>query len=173
MIGNGESPVDGPPQAQAASKAENRENEREGSSSGSDTSQCKGDNGDCVWPFIFKGVTYNQGECTSVYDTKPWCSTSTDASNNHLGSGISHCNSFCEDVSKGPRGCRAESGEECVWPFIHRGVTHVNGECTMVSSRTGKPWCSVKTDENNVHVGNQGHWRDCNSNCLERSQRNK
>jgi len=40
----------------------------------------------CQFPFIYKGVTYN--ECTTVEEDKPWCSTETNpTTNEHVGEG--------------------------------------------------------------------------------------
>ena len=64
------------------------------------TTVCKATSGpasgsECVFPFNYKGVSYTG--CTLFEDTKPWCSTQTDANNNHV-SGVDawgYCDATC------------------------------------------------------------------------------
>ena len=51
----------------------------------------------------------------------------------------------------------------CSIPFIYKGRKY-NG-CTMADASDGKPWCSALIDRNGVHVGGQGKWGHCPSNC--------
>ena len=65
----------------------------------------------------------------------------------------------CRTVS-GP-----DSGQSCVLPFRFKGVLF-NG-CTFVGSSPGEtePWCSTLKNSNNDHVGGQGNWGFCASDC--------
>jgi len=66
-------------------------------------------------------------------------------------------------------GCRTVSGEdpnkECVFPFGFGGVTY--NECIFEGNAPGdtEPWCSTLTDANDDHVGGQGAWGFCSSEC--------
>ena len=51
-------------------------------------------------------------------------------------------------------------GVPCVFPFTHFGKKYK--ECTLDSDG---PWCSTKTDEEGVHIGQQGNWGICGPNC--------
>ena len=77
MIGNGESPVDSPPEIQVK---HNGNVEEEKTSSGYDKSKCKTVDGEnCAWPFFLAGFWFEEGECTlfGKADGKPWCSIKT------------------------------------------------------------------------------------------------
>ena len=54
-----------------------------------------------------------------------------------------------------------DPGANCVFPFTYEGVVYT--ECTTVGD--DKPWCSTLTDQNGNHVGDQGKWGYCASNC--------
>jgi len=56
----------------------------------------------CVFPFIYKGVTYNA--CTKVGHSKKWCSTQTDANGKHVRGKWGICAASCEEeaAKKGP-----------------------------------------------------------------------
>ena len=68
-----------------------------------------------------------------------------------------------------PTGCTtvsgADPGKSCVFPFRFNGVVY--NECTFDGNAAGEtePWCSTLTDSNNDHVGGQGNWGFCSSNC--------
>ena len=51
----------------------------------------------CVFPFRYNGVLYN--ECTKVFDTKLWCSTSTNSSNDHQSGNWGYCPSDCQPMT--------------------------------------------------------------------------
>jgi len=178
---------------------------------------CKANDGpangaDCIFPFIFNGVTYNG--CTTVQDTRLWCSTSTDSSDNHIGgqgnwgycnsacpendpstdppnpptpptpsppTSTTNCGGTCDDIvtdppttpepptepptTETPTSCQtnggANSGANCVFPFTFRGVTYDG--CTTVAD--DQLWCSTLTDSDGVHIGGQGNWGYCSSDC--------
>jgi len=118
----------------------------------------------CVFPFNYNGVSHSY--CTTVDDTKPWCSTKTDANNDHV-SGVDTWG-YCGDNCSGSRSTKVCSvtsgpgvGSPCVFPFNFMGVTHSN--CTTVDDT--KAWCSTQTDANNDHVSGVGAWGYCDDNC--------
>jgi len=51
----------------------------------------------CTFPFIFKGVTYNQ--CTMEGHDKLWCSTKTNANLEYMNGSWGNCNSGCSTTS--------------------------------------------------------------------------
>ena len=55
------------------------------------------------------------------------------------------------------------TGAKCVFPFNYKDVKY-NG-CSLEDADDDKPWCSTKTDANGQHVGGQGQWGHCASNC--------
>ena len=64
-----------------------------------------------------------------------------------------------------PTGCTTVSGEACVFPFNFGGETY--NACTLDGNAPGEtePWCSTQTDSNDDHIGGQGYWGFCSSNC--------
>ena len=46
----------------------------------------------CVFPFRYNGVLYN--ECTKVEDNKPWCSNMTDENDDHVVGQWTYCPLF-------------------------------------------------------------------------------
>ena len=68
-----------------------------------------------------------------------------------------------------PGSCMTESGpdsgKECTFPFQFGDVTY--NECTYDANEPGdtEPWCSTLTDSDGVHVGGQGNWGWCSSDC--------
>ena len=68
-----------------------------------------------------------------------------------------------------PTGCTTVSGPDpgkaCVFPFNFNGVTY--NACTLDGNTAGQtePWCSTLTDANGDHIGSQGNWGFCSSNC--------
>ena len=55
------------------------------------------------------------------------------------------------------------TGAKCVFPFTYKDVKYTG--CSLEDADDGKPWCSTKTDANGQHVGGQGQWGHCASNC--------
>ena len=55
--------------------------------------------------------------------------------------------------------------KQCVFPFIFSGVTYY--ECTLAGNQQGETqeWCSTLTDSNGLHVGGEGNWGWCPSDC--------
>jgi len=56
-----------------------------------------------------------------------------------------------------------EPEKECVFPFTYNNFTF-NG-CPTVHEDKTKRWCSVKTDENGVHITGDKTWGYCTSGC--------
>ena len=61
----------------------------------------------------------------------------------------------------------SDPNKPCVFPFQFGG--DVYNECIFEGNQPGEtePWCSTQTDSNGVHVGGQGNWGFCSSNCPE------
>ena len=51
---------------------------------------------------------------------------------------------------------------ECIFPFIYKGVRY--SKCLWAEGESN-PWCSTKVTKHGFHVGGQGEWGHCNSNC--------
>merc|ERR1712071_318256 len=135
----------------------------------------------CAFPFNFGGVSHTG--CTTIDgDTTPWCSTQTDANNDHV-SGIDawgYCDASCPVQETGETGsgsgpttgsgsgsvCSATSGpaegSACAFPFNFEGVLHFG--CTTIDGDT-TPWCSTQTDPDDNHVSGVGAWGYCDASC--------
>ena len=59
----------------------------------------------------------------------------------------------------------ASPNSPCIFPFKFGGKTY--NECTLDSDGY---WCSTKVDSNGTHIGNQGNWGHCGSNCPKGSK---
>jgi len=59
--------------------------------------------------------------------------------------------------------CLTSAEQECVFPFTYNNFTF-NGCPTDLKDKT-KRWCSVKTDENGVHIAGNETWGYCTSGC--------
>merc|ERR1712241_284857 len=121
--------------------------------------------------------------CTTIDgDTTPWCSTQTDANNDHV-SGVGawgYCDASCPVQETGVTGSGSgpstgtgsgascltnsgpASGSPCVFPFNYMGVSHFG--CTTIDGDT-TPWCSTQTDANDDHVSGVGAWGYCDASC--------
>jgi len=69
------------------------------------------------------------------------------------------CCPFSDEIATtttGPTSCQTVSGQACVFPFTHKGVTHTS--CTLQGGYS-IPWCSTLTDNNGQHV--MGNYGDC------------
>merc|ERR1711974_111275 len=133
----------------------------------------------CVFPFTFRGVTYDG--CTTVADDQLWCSTLTDSDGVHIGGQGNwgycspDCPSFCDEEGY------FESGGECVCSEqsrIYQGNTIVRGrdniqdsvaECqqscadndhceywTYLGGR--RKYCWLKTKRENIRRRRRGPW---------------
>ena len=57
----------------------------------------------------------------------------------------------------------ADPEKDCVFPFTLDNVTYVG--CPLHPEEKTRRWCSTKTDENGVHIKNEGVWGYCTSGC--------
>ena len=57
----------------------------------------------------------------------------------------------------------ADPGADCVFPFTIKEVVY--SACAKDWDEDDTPWCSTLTDQNGIHVGGQGKWGHCASNC--------
>merc|ERR1711942_212003 len=118
-------------------------------------SGCKTTKGqDCVFPFTFKGVTYQK--CTQKGHTGAWCSTKTNWKGQHVGGHWGNCLPSCHSDTP----CTTTKGERCVFPFTYAGEAYQT--CTTANHE--RPWCSTKTDLMDRHVG--GKWGECHPSCF-------
>ena len=62
----------------------------------------------------------------------------------------------------------ASAGKLCIFPFVYNGITY-----TTCALENDGYWCSTKVDSNGVHIGNQGNWGTCASDCNPGSPRNQ
>lgn len=117
----------------------------------------------CKFPFIFNEVEYNQ--CTTITESKPWCSLETTAAKQHVTGKFG----FCIDNSADFQG-NGVFDRECIFPFIYQGVEY--NQCTTIGEP--RPWCSLETTAENVHVtGNFGFCRDKSQQEIQFSGTNK
>jgi len=121
----------------------------------------------CVFPFIYKGKEYK--ECTfEKGDEKPWCSTKVDGDRKHVGGQQQwgYCGEQCPIRSQEQcRTTKTTSGKKdtpCVFPFIYKGKGYT--KCLWEEGES-EAWCSTKVTKRGFHVGKQGQWGYCNSNC--------
>ena len=128
----------------------------------------------CVFPFIFKGTTYiscTEWEKKGKNKGKKWCSTKVDSDGIHISGGGNHgfCGSPCDKDSYKPPSspCTTvsgpDTGRQCVFPFIFKGITYVS--CTDILESPGREWCSTKVDSDGNHINGQGYYGYCGSDC--------
>jgi len=133
----------------------------------------------CVFPFNFNGVSHSN--CTTVDDTKAWCSTQTDANNDHV-SGVGawgYCDDNCSgsgptkvcSATSGPgagspcvAGCSTIDGDSVAWCFTETSWGYCDATCpvqgTVAPTTTEAPHqescqCGVKGNSHTRIVG--GH----------------
>ncbi|XP_040577589.1 epididymal sperm-binding protein 1 [Lepeophtheirus salmonis] len=98
---------------------------------------------DCVFPFIYYGITYNS--CTDIANNDvKWCATSVYESNE--ANGFGNCKVDCKDytldttTAKPMDKCQTTQGVDCVFPFIYLGISYFS--CTNVENN-GVEWCAT------------------------------
>lgn len=127
----------------------------------------------CVFPFKYKGLTFDK--CTEEFDKdrKPWCSVQVNSEGEHVsGAGLwGHCDlDTCQDFSlRSPSdtdtlnvtcktlGVNHPEVKDCVFPFTFNGVVFTT--CSSIFDRENRLWCSIKTDESGNHI--TGNWDYC------------
>nr|XP_060639277.1 matrix metalloproteinase-9-like [Anolis sagrei ordinatus] len=87
----------------------------------------------CVFPFIFKGTSYDGCTTDGMPDGKFWCATS---SNYDVDKKWMYCNITgpAENVESPP----------CFFPFIYKGSIYT--KCTTEGQRNGKLWCATSSN---------------------------
>ncbi|XP_039605440.1 epididymal sperm-binding protein 1-like [Polypterus senegalus] len=90
----------------------------------------------CVFPFIYKGQTYNS--CTMTDSSTPWCATT---SNYDKDGRLTTCSITGIEAS-------------CVFPFVYKGKTY--NSCTMTDSSS--LWCATTSN-----YDKDSRWTTCSS----------
>merc|ERR1712142_812663 len=123
----------------------------------------------CIFPFSWRGITYNECTWVEYHNTeyKPWCSTMVDENGAHIGGQgkWGNCGPSCPIETTCMTNSGAAANKPCIFPFRWRGITY--NECTWVEYHNTeyKPWCSTMVDENGAHIGGQGKWGNCGPSC--------
>ncbi|XP_060138097.1 uncharacterized protein LOC118094637 [Zootoca vivipara] len=87
----------------------------------------------CVFPFIYKGLSYSTCTSEGMSDGKLWCATT---SNHDVDKKWVYCNVTGPD-SNG-------EGPSCVFPFIYNGKSY--SACTTDGMSDGKCWCATTSN---------------------------
>ncbi|XP_028648308.1 uncharacterized protein LOC114644336 [Erpetoichthys calabaricus] len=87
---------------------------------------------DCVFPFIYKGVTYNS--CTNVDSHEDWCSITTNYDQEKLWG-------YCETKSEFRTTGGNANGAPCAFPFTYKGKPYKH--CITYDENRQLPWCST------------------------------
>jgi len=75
-----------------------------------------------------------------------------------------------EDISFPQSTCRTISGaapdKPCIFPFIHKGVTHYDCQWYEYQENfDGEHWCSTKVNETGHHISGNLYWGVCGKKC--------
>jgi len=122
------------------------------------------DNQACVFPFIYKGKTYEKCTFDDTNDNKAWCATRVNEQTGEVyTNSYGNCEpSTCDIVGK-QSSCTTVAGPRpnrpCIFPFKYQGKTYTG--CT--SAIIDQLWCSTKTTSNGDHI--QGEYGLCSNNC--------
>ncbi|XP_069461690.1 seminal plasma protein pB1-like [Ambystoma mexicanum] len=100
----------------------------------------------CVFPFIYRGVTYHDCTMDGWNEKKYWCATTSSYDRDHRWI-------VCNYVPP-PK-------TSCVFPFIYRGVSY--DTCTMDGWSEKKYWCATTS---NYDKDPNHRWIVCNDNDL-------
>ena len=57
----------------------------------------------------------------------------------------------------------ASPNTPCVNYFKYLDVTY--NTCSLKNAPEDKPWCSTKVDKSGTHIGGEGNWGNCGSDC--------
>jgi len=117
----------------------------------------------CVFPFTYKGKTYNSCTNDATTNNEPWCAYETQRNGNAVPGKWEDCDTSVCKISKE---CLTESGPDagnsCKFPFRHNGQTYTScARFTWSGQNYGKYWCSTKTDRYNNHVNGKGNYGFC------------
>ena len=77
--------------------------------------------------------------------------------------GSNNVNVITKFLSKIGTHCKTKGGKECVFPFRFRGKTYRG--CLPDPEYKGETWCSTKVYSNGTHVGGEGKYGLCSSDC--------
>merc|ERR1711976_692003 len=107
---------------------------------------CTANGKECVFPFKYKGITYNT--CTKVESDngKAWCALKLDSKGDVIIGQWADCDSVClvETNPRGPGSKCTANGQNCVFPFKYKGKEY--NSCTKAESYNGKAWCALELD---------------------------
>jgi len=92
------------------------------------------------------------------------CGVQTCVNNDECPTNVRCIGGYCGCVTNGG----ASAGKLCIFPFMYNGITY-----TTCALENDGYWCSTKVDSNGVHIGNQGNWGTCGSDCNPGSPRNQ
>jgi peroxidase len=59
----------------------------------------------------------------------------------------------------------ADIGSDCIFPFRYKKKLFRG--CTKLDDDLGKAWCSTRTDRDSNHIGGEGNWGHCSTQCRE------
>ncbi|CAL4061469.1 unnamed protein product, partial [Meganyctiphanes norvegica] len=115
--------------------------------------------GNCVFPFIYNGVSHNKCITENDPEGKLWCSTKTDEQNRHVKGGNfwEHC------TVPAPPTASTRGSVPCQFPFIYKEVSY--STCITKDDPNNELWCSTKTDSQNNHL--KGNYRKCSDEDLK------
>jgi len=149
----------------------------------------------CIFPFKFKGVTYNGCPVDLVDKDRRWCSTKVDRSGNHVTGEDKYgfCSNNCpihrdrpastpsfaksnfkrkdkEDPYKScvTKGGPAGSGVKCQIPFVFKGIQYWGCPVDLVDA--SETWCSTKVDDKGNHITGIDAYVFCSSSCPKHKQ---
>merc|ERR1711990_366042 len=121
-------------------------------------------NARCVFPFSFRGRTYNG--CTTISLKKLWCSTRTDSNGKHIRGQWGYCNSACQT----DQDCIPYSIEACKkaaainnleigsdrFPFLREDYAEEG--CYSYKTGHGKGHVFLRDRRNRCPNEEGGHW---------------
>jgi len=117
----------------------------------------------CVFPFKYRGKTYNSCTNDGTTNGQPWCAYEIQRDGNAVPGKWEDCDPSVCQVSEA---CLTESGPDagnsCKFPFRFNGQTYYScARYTWSGQDYGKYWCSTMTDRNGNHVNGQGNYGFC------------
>ncbi|XP_040568610.1 epididymal sperm-binding protein 1 [Lepeophtheirus salmonis] len=114
----------------------------------------------CIFPFLYKGESYNQ--CTNAeFGSAYWCATSLYDSKEVKDFGL--CQKNCSwTVNPSSKACQTSTAKICVFPFKYNNKEY--RQCTSVDNN-GVKWCATSVHDS-LDAKGYGNCLDCTcSNC--------